>query len=265
MAVLHNVKGAPVIWIIIIILNNAFGQEDIILNSENSLPTWAAVKINPDKFLGSNVAGQENSFEITYPRQCLQTCVETQWCSVYCENDGNCRISRYILSPQYEELDTTSVTTCYTRRSSDFAVGAITYSNNNASVSYPKRKLTNLVDGLYPYHMDHCWIDMAGGYAVIDMKEQKRIKEILLYSQPNQIFDPLWKDVTVKLGNETKTVLFDAGDFSPYLRIGSLTSVPLKGAIQKLALETPILAQFVLIYNPLRNFGVQICNIEILG
>ena len=125
--------------------------------------------------------------------------------------------------------------------------------------NFPQRVVEHLVDGFYDQDMEKCYFTMenvAKKWFMVDMGRKYRIKEVLLYCQPNDLASKFCKNLKVKVGNSS--------DSTKLLKYGEFVGPGVSN--QRVVLgegQPPVVGQFVYVESDVDR--MQICHLQVKG
>ena len=263
---------------------------------------WRPVTVSARKIMEERSDKFQN-FHCRNQATCHRECSLRRWCQLWCFNEGECVLSRILVSPLYEENEfeeetddeqerksrntrstnrrkiskdnreterDTRTKECYTRRSLDFATNAIGYSPSvSRREGRAEQTISNLVDGFYNFHTSECYVtpngaeNPNGNFAVIDLKRNLPVKKIILYSHANISISNRIRHTTISVSSSFDKSQMRFGNFSDFHRVGFVKKPLGLGARNVVNVLPALLTRFVMITNPVTNV-LEICHLEVM-
>ena len=217
---------------------------------------WRKVTVSRTKAL----APRNELLQAVNVIDCRNKCFHSMWCFLACwdGSTGECTLSEAIFAGKYVEREPNGdLIHCFTKETGDIVMGkSITGTPNHRW--YPQRVVENLVDGFYDQNIENCYIskeNVAKKWLMVDMGRKYRIKEVLLYCQPNDLASKFCKNLKFKVGNSSdSTKLLNYGEFAGP-GVSNQRVVLREG-------QHPVVGQFVYVESVDR---MQICHLQVKG
>ncbi|KAK3884780.1 hypothetical protein Pcinc_010966 [Petrolisthes cinctipes] len=197
---------------------------------------------------------------------CSNKCTLLDWCQLWCAYPSNtpthCLVSNIIVMPTYQETDMTDVLTCHTKRPKDLATNA-NITAGRQSMTYQLRVKENLVDGLYNYHVDHCFLTFSSNssrWFTLDFGQPKCFQHVILHARDYNLAMISFNNVQVRVSNVTAVT--PPEDFAAYDLFGEFPGEACPGQVVEMKSPKPVCVRFVTSHM-LSSNRFQVCHIEV--
>ena len=189
---------------------------------------------------------------------CGSQCMGVEWCQLWCLLQGReCVLTSLVVSGSYQPLQSDNTRVCYTSRRPDFAVGSAIFSS---PLYDDDRVKENLVDGIYNWHVMASSIvvpDNATAWFLVDLGVSRRVSEVLLMAQPNDMARYYFQDLEVRVGNVQET-----GNFTSYALLGTFGGPGEASEVVVMRPPAPLKGRYVSIQR-MTESRLQISHLEI--